>query len=82
VLAVRAGSVLTEVASFRVDYRGLGRGVGIGIGAGPTVRSSFSCQFHPELGPSLRDARREAPPGFAELSGLDGTQLLALFLAG
>jgi len=66
----QAGCVMTEVASMRIDY----------LDEFGFRHSSYSCQFHPELTESLRDARFEMPPKFNDLRQHHGQQMLAHFL--
>jgi GMP synthase-like glutamine amidotransferase len=72
-VAFRVGEVVTEVASMRLDYQ---------VYNEASIRSSYSCQFHPELGASLRDARVETPADFGSLALTDGTRIMALLLNG
>jgi len=69
---VASGEVSTDVACMRFDYCDDADG---------TLRHSYSCQFHPELTASLRDARHEVPLGFSELQAADGQRMLAHILA-
>jgi len=67
--ALPAGAMVTDVASMRIDY----------VDKKGVRRSSYSCQFHPELTASLRDARYEKPLEFTELLQQDGQRMLVNF---
>merc|ERR1719171_943992 len=57
VCSTRAGGeVITEVAAMRLDYD-----------VGGEQRSSYTCQFHPELTHTLRDYRFSRPPRYGAL---------------
>jgi len=61
--------VVTDVASFRIDYDR--------AGVGGANRSFYTCQFHPELCGELRDARALTPKPYGVE---DGSRLLARLL--
>jgi len=63
----------TSVASMRLDYQTKKNGMEVSL-------NSYTCQFHPELPRSLRDARKQQMPAFKAMSNEDGLCMLGEFL--